>query len=105
MISSGAGTIISCERRVPRNNNGLCHSCPIRTQPARIGHVWFGDLGGIVYVLAVIATVVLAVLLRGDRGWRWPVAVAAGLQVPPRELDHPDRAPMLYRGRLALDVP
>lgn len=44
-------------------------------------YVWFGNLGGIVYVLAVLATVVLAVLVRRDRGWRWPVAVAAGLQV------------------------
>ena len=44
-------------------------------------YLWFGNLGGVLYVLAVLATVVLAVLLRRERGQRGPVAVAAGLQV------------------------
>lgn len=44
-------------------------------------YIWFGNLGGVLYVLAVVATVVLAILLRREparRGW---FATAAGLQV------------------------
>ncbi|HKN95506.1 MAG TPA: hypothetical protein VJX10_00200 [Pseudonocardiaceae bacterium] len=40
-------------------------------------YIWFGNVGGVLYVLAVIATVVLAVLAR-PRGL---LGVAAGLQV------------------------
>jgi hypothetical protein len=43
-------------------------------------YVWFGNLGGIVYVLAVLATVALAVLSWRDR-FRWPVLIAAGAEV------------------------
>ncbi|HEY4459869.1 MAG TPA: hypothetical protein VGN81_36500 [Pseudonocardiaceae bacterium] len=39
-------------------------------------YVWFGNLGGILYVLAVLSTVVLAILVR-----RTVVVVAAGSQV------------------------
>jgi len=44
-------------------------------------YAWFGNLGGVIYVLAVVATVTLAVLLRRDSGRRWPVGIAAGWQV------------------------
>jgi hypothetical protein len=44
-------------------------------------YIWFGNLGGVLYVLAVIATVVLAVLVRRDRGLRGVTAAAAALQV------------------------
>lgn len=44
-------------------------------------YIWFGNLGGIVYVLAVIATVVLAVLMRRDTARRWWIGGAAVLQV------------------------
>jgi hypothetical protein len=44
-------------------------------------YIWFGNLGGVLYVLAVVASVVLAILLRRDREQRGWVSVAAGLQV------------------------
>jgi hypothetical protein len=44
-------------------------------------YLWFGNLGGVLYVLAVIATVVLAVLVRRDAGRRAVLGTAAGLQV------------------------
>lgn len=44
-------------------------------------YVWFGNLGGVLYVMAVVATVVLAVLAWRDTGQRWWMTVAAGLQV------------------------
>ncbi len=44
-------------------------------------YIWFGNLGGVLYVLAVVASVVLVVLLRRDRPRRGWVGVAAGLQV------------------------
>jgi len=44
-------------------------------------YVWFGNLGGVVYVLAVIGTVMLAVLARREAGLRWWIGVAASLQL------------------------
>jgi hypothetical protein len=44
-------------------------------------YVWFGNLGGIVYVIAVLATVVLAVLSLRDRAWRLPALLAAAAEV------------------------
>lgn len=44
-------------------------------------YVWFGNLGGVLYVLTVIATVALAVLARRDPGRRGVIAAAASLQV------------------------
>lgn len=44
-------------------------------------YVWFGNLGGVLYVASVVVTVVLAVLVRHRAGTRVPVAVAAGAQV------------------------
>ncbi|MBB5156499.1 DUF1772 domain-containing protein [Saccharopolyspora phatthalungensis] len=49
---------------------------PLYVQLQESLYVWFGNLGGVLYVLAVVVTVVLAVLTR-----RWPIAVAAGAQV------------------------
>ena len=41
-------------------------------------YVWFGNLGSVIYVLAVLSTVVLAILLRrGPRGWLPGAAAAA----------------------------
>lgn len=44
-------------------------------------YVWFGNVGGVIYVLAIVACVVLAILQRRDRSTRVPVAVAAVLEV------------------------
>jgi hypothetical protein len=44
-------------------------------------YVWFGNLGGVVYVLAVATTVTGALLIRRDRERRWQVGAAALLQV------------------------
>lgn len=44
-------------------------------------YVWFGNLGGVLYVLTVIATVVLALLMRRDPGSRGLIGAVAGLQV------------------------
>jgi hypothetical protein len=44
-------------------------------------YVWFGNLGGVVYVLAVVTTVTLALLVRRERGRRWQVGTAAALLV------------------------
>lgn len=44
-------------------------------------YIWFGNLGGVLYVLAVVATVGLAILVRRQRRlWAW-FASAAGVQV------------------------
>jgi hypothetical protein len=44
-------------------------------------YVWFGNVGGVVYVLAVLDTVALAVLTRHRPGFRVHTALAAGVQV------------------------
>lgn len=44
-------------------------------------YVWFGNIGGAIYLLAIVATVALAFLLRHDRSMRRPVAAAAGLEL------------------------
>ncbi|HEX3651081.1 MAG TPA: hypothetical protein VHV49_21865 [Pseudonocardiaceae bacterium] len=57
------------------------YSGPLYVRLQESLYIWFGNLGGVLYVLAVIATVVLAVLARRDPGSRGPLGVAAGLQV------------------------
>lgn len=57
------------------------YSGPLYVRLQESLYVWFGNLGGVLYVLAVVATVVLAVLTRHDRGARGVLGVAAGLQV------------------------
>jgi hypothetical protein len=44
-------------------------------------YVWFGNVGSVIYVLAIVASVVVAVLSRTDRGARWLTGVAAGLEI------------------------
>ena len=44
-------------------------------------YVWFGNVGGVIYVLAVVAGVRLAILLRRERAVRGRLAAAAALQV------------------------
>lgn len=44
-------------------------------------YVWFGDIGAVIYVLAVVATLALAILARHDRPARMPLAAAAGVEV------------------------
>jgi hypothetical protein len=44
-------------------------------------YIWFGNLGGVLYVLAVAMTVVLAVLVRRQPGRRGAIGTAAALQV------------------------
>jgi hypothetical protein len=44
-------------------------------------YIWFGNLGSVLYVAAVIVTVVLAVLVRRAGGLRWWISTAAALQV------------------------
>lgn len=44
-------------------------------------YIWFGNLGGLLYVSAVAVTVVLAVLVRRQSGRRGVIGTAAALQV------------------------
>jgi hypothetical protein len=54
---------------------------PLYVQLQESLYVWFGNLGGVLYVLAVIATVGLDMLVRRDPDRRAAIAAAAGLQV------------------------
>jgi hypothetical protein len=44
-------------------------------------YVWYGNVGSVVYVLAIVASVAVAVLSRRDRGVRRFTGVAAGLEI------------------------
>ncbi len=44
-------------------------------------YVWFGDVGSVIWILAIAAAAGLAVLLRHDRSARRPAAAAAGLEL------------------------
>lgn len=57
------------------------YSGPLYVRLQESLYVWFGTVGGIVYVLAIVATVALAVLLRRAAGHRWWIGIAAALQV------------------------
>lgn len=57
------------------------YSGPLYVRLQESLYVWFGNLGGVLYVLTVIATVVLALLMRRDPGSRGLVGAAAALQV------------------------
>lgn len=45
-------------------------------------YIWFGNLGGVLHVLAIVLTVATAVLLRHDPPVRRPTGATAGLEVP-----------------------
>ena len=47
------------------------YSGPLYTRLQESLYVWYGNLGGVIYVLAVICTVALAVLAVRDRTRRW----------------------------------
>lgn len=44
-------------------------------------YIWFGNLGGVLYVLAIVLSVATAVLLRQDRPVRRLTGAAAGLEI------------------------
>lgn len=44
-------------------------------------YVWFGYLGSVIDILAILSTAVLAISLRGYRRVRWYTASAAGLEM------------------------
>lgn len=43
-------------------------------------YAWFGYLGSVLYILAILCTIVLAISLRSHYRRRWCAASAAGLQ-------------------------
>jgi hypothetical protein len=44
-------------------------------------YVWFGNIGSVIWILAIVTAAGLAVLLRHDRSARRPVAAAAALEI------------------------
>lgn len=44
-------------------------------------YVWFGYLGSVLYILAILSTLGLAISVRGHRRVRWHAASAAGLEM------------------------
>lgn len=44
-------------------------------------YVWFGNIGGVIFVLAVVAGVTWAFLVRHERSTRVPVVAAAGAEL------------------------
>lgn len=44
-------------------------------------YVWFGYLGSVLYILAILSTIVLALSLRSHHRARWYTAGAAGLEM------------------------
>ncbi|MGH3096650.1 MAG: hypothetical protein ACRDMV_11715 [Streptosporangiales bacterium] len=44
-------------------------------------YIWFGNVGSVIYVLAIVASVALAVALRKERSSRGLVTAAAALEV------------------------
>lgn len=57
------------------------YSGPLYVRLQESLYVWFGNVGGVIYVLAIVACVVLAVLHRRDRAVRVLVSVSAVLEV------------------------
>jgi hypothetical protein len=53
------------------------YSGPLYSRLQESLYVWYGNIGGVIYVLAVVATVVLAVIAVRDHAWR-SLTVAAG---------------------------
>jgi hypothetical protein len=44
-------------------------------------YVWFGNIGAVLYLLAIVSSVVLAVLVRRDGQVRWLASAAAAAQI------------------------
>lgn len=57
------------------------YSGPLYTRLQESLYLWFGDVGGVVYVLAIAGGITIAVLGRHDRAVRVPLAAAAVVQV------------------------